>query len=127
MIKRITWFAAGAAVGTVGTVAAGRKLKQAADQLRPVNVAKSAAIRVKARGQDVAAAVREGRAQARAKETQLRAARDGSLPDDPFAVPAGTTVNYIVVNAAEVPGLTEALTATRGAAKGPRRTARRAR
>jgi hypothetical protein len=127
MMKRVTWFAAGAAAGAVGAVAAGKKVKQKAEQLKPVNVAKSAAGAVKARGQDVAAAVREGKAQARKKEAELKATRDGVEPVDPFA-PAGpgTTVNYIVVNASEVPGLAEVLADSR-ASRGPRRTARRPR
>lgn len=128
MMKRVTWFAAGAAAGAVGAVAAGKKVKRKAEQLRPVNVARSAAGVVRSKGHDVAAAVREGKAQAKTKEAELRAVRDGAPPVDPFA-PAGhgTTVNYIVVNAAEVPGLTEALAEARSAPRGPRRTARRPR
>ena len=53
-MKRLVWFAAGAAAGVGGTAYAKRKAREAAERYRPVNLAKSAVDRV-------ADAVREGR------------------------------------------------------------------
>jgi hypothetical protein len=77
MIKRVTWFVAGAATGAAGAVAAGRKVRRAADRLLPTNVARSAAGEVARRKDAVVAAVREGKAAMIAKEHELRARRDG--------------------------------------------------
>jgi hypothetical protein len=80
-MKRITWFVAGTAVGAAGAGYAKRKVKDTvgrrAQQLAPANVAKSAAVKVKATGRNVVGAVREGRAAMKAKEAELKAARDG--------------------------------------------------
>jgi hypothetical protein len=76
MMKRVTWFAAGVAAGAAGTSYASRKIKAKVSQLAPARVAKRAATRVRSRGQDLAAAVREGRSAMRAKEDELRAQRD---------------------------------------------------
>jgi|GEM_PF-803431 hypothetical protein len=132
MIKRVTWFAAGAAAGAVGMAAAGRTVKRKAAELTPVNVARNAASRVKARGSDVAAAVREGRTQAKAKEAELRAVRDGrapaGIPGLTEPAPPGTIVNVVVLDPRQVPGLDERLDEVRAAKPaGPRRTARRPR
>ncbi len=77
MMKRVTWFVAGAATGAAGAVAAGRKVKRAADRLLPANVARSAADAVAHKRDAVVAAVREGKAAMIAKEHELRARRDG--------------------------------------------------
>src|SRR5471032_650282 len=77
MIKRVTWFISGAVAGIAGAGYAKRKVKATAEQLAPVNVAKNIGARAKARGHDVADAIREGRQAMRAKEAELRARRDG--------------------------------------------------
>jgi len=77
MIKRLTWFVAGAATGAAGTVAAGRRVRRAAERLAPVNMARQAVSSVARRKHAVAAAVREGKAAMIAKEHELRARRDG--------------------------------------------------
>lgn len=77
MIKRVTWFVAGAATGAAGAVAAGRRVRRAAEKLLPANVARSTVQSVERRRQAVVAAVREGRAAMVAKEHELRARRDG--------------------------------------------------
>jgi len=80
-MKRITWFVAGTAVGAAGAGYAKRKVKDTvgrrAQQLAPVNVAKNAAGKVRATGRNVVGAVREGRSAMKAKEVELKAARDG--------------------------------------------------
>jgi hypothetical protein len=131
MIKRITWFAAGAAVGAVGAVAGTRKVKQKAAEFAPANVAKSALGRVRAKSSDVVAAVREGRTHAQEKEAELKAARDGTavvgIPGLTEPAPPGTTVNVVVLDARDVPGLPAHLDELRRAHPGPRRTPRRPR
>lgn len=77
MIKRVTWFVAGAAAGAAGAVATGRKVRRTAEKLLPANVARSAAGEVSRRKDAVVAAVREGKAAMIAKEHELRARRDG--------------------------------------------------
>ncbi len=80
-MKRITWFVAGTAVGVAGAGYAKRKVKDTvgrrAQQLAPVNVAKNAAGRVRSGGRNVVGAMREGRSAMKAKEAELKAARDG--------------------------------------------------
>lgn len=94
MIKRLTWFVAGAATGAAGAVAAGRKVKRAADRLLPGNVARSAVDVVAHKRDAVVAAVREGKAAMIAKEHELRARRDGHPvvggpgPDGPGVIDA---------------------------------------
>lgn len=65
-MKRLVWFAAGAAAGVGGTAYAKRKAREAAQRYRPVNMAKSAVDRL-------ADAVREGRAAMAAKEAEMKA------------------------------------------------------
>jgi hypothetical protein len=77
MMRRLTWFAAGAAAGAAGSHYAARKVKRAAQQLAPTNLARATARRIRIRGVVVADAVREGREAMRAKEAELRARRDG--------------------------------------------------
>jgi hypothetical protein len=104
-VKRLVWFAAGAAAGISGTAYAKRKARQAADRYRPINMAKGAVDRV-------ADAVREGRSAAAAKEAELKARQDsGALPPAP-----APSVQVLVVEAAAVDGTSRA---------GPRRRSRR--
>ena len=77
MMKRVTWFAAGMAAGAAGSAYATRKVKKTAQALKPTNVARGAVNKVKAKGSDIAEAVREGRDAMRAKEAELKAERDG--------------------------------------------------
>lgn len=78
MIKRLTWFVGGAVAGIAGAGIAKRKVKQAASQLAPKNVAQGITTRVRE-------SVVEGRMAMRAKEAELRARLDGRavrLADD---------------------------------------------
>ena len=79
MMKRVTWFAAGMAAGAASTTYATRKVKKTARALKPSNVARGAVGRAKAKGRDVAEAVRDGRHAMRTKEAELRAHRDGNI------------------------------------------------
>lgn len=77
-MKRLTWFLGGAAAGIVGAGAAKKKVKAAAAELAPVNVARKARDRV-------SDAWSEGRRAMRSKEAELKARLDGragSLADD---------------------------------------------
>jgi hypothetical protein len=106
-VKRLVWFAAGAAAGVGGTAYAKRKARQAADRYRPINLAKGAVDRV-------ADAVREGRSAMAAKEAELKAREDGEARA-PAPAPG---VQVLVVEAATV----EAIGPSR---VGPRRRSRR--
>lgn len=79
MIKRVTWFVGGVAVGAATAGAAKRKVKSVANELAPVQVARRATVSVKSRGQRVTDAMREGRQAMVAKERELRARLDGRL------------------------------------------------
>lgn len=78
-MKRVTWFVTGVAAGAAGTGYAKRKVRATAQQLAPVNVAKSAASRVKGSGKHLVDAVREGRSAMRDKEDELKARRDARV------------------------------------------------
>ena len=75
-MRRTTWFVAGVAAGVGGANYAAKKVKQRAEQLRPTNVARSAAGRARGGGRRVADAVREGRTAMRQREDELKARRD---------------------------------------------------
>ena len=92
MMKRVTWFAGGLVVGAAGTVYAAGKVKRKAAQLKPVNVARSAVVSVRGRFDDLADAVREGRAAMKDKEAELRAARDGTAEAGFTAVEPGRVI-----------------------------------
>ena len=72
MIKRFSWFLGGAVAGIAGAGLAKKKLKEAAVELAPVNVARKASARVKD-------AYHEGRRAMKAKEAELRARVDGRV------------------------------------------------
>ncbi len=78
-MKRVTWFVTGLAAGATGANYAAKKVKRTASQLAPANVAKGAATKVKARGQQLVDAVREGRAAMNAREDELKARRDARV------------------------------------------------
>jgi hypothetical protein len=98
MITRVTWFVAGAAAGAVGAAYTRRKVKRVADQLTPVNVARSVAGRARARGADVVEALREGRAAMRVREDQLRAERDTDAPRAGVAIGGNAPAQIIVLS-----------------------------
>ena len=79
MMKRVTWFAGGLAAGMAGAGYAKKKVKEAASNIAPVHVVKSAVSKVRAKGRDVADALREGRVVASQHEDELRARREGRL------------------------------------------------
>jgi hypothetical protein len=93
MIKRVTWFVAGAAAGAAGTTYASRKIKAKAAQLAPARVARGAVHSVQNRGRDLVEAVREGRSAMRLKEDELRAERDARGP-------AGARAQIIILSEA---------------------------
>lgn len=72
-MKKVTYFIGGAVAGAAGASyakqAVAKRAKQTANKLNPVNLAKKA-------GNNVAGAVREGRAAMKAREAELRARRD---------------------------------------------------
>jgi hypothetical protein len=70
MMKRLSWFLGGAVAGVAGAGLAKKKVKAAAVEFAPANVAKKATERVKD-------AFSEGRRAMHAKEVELRAQRDG--------------------------------------------------
>jgi hypothetical protein len=130
-VKRVTWFVVGAAAGASTAIATGKKVRQKADQLKPVNVAKSAASRARARSHEVADAIREGRAAMKAKEAELKQRRDGDaepvLPGINAPAGSGTTINYIVLDTREVPAVAKVVDDLRPLSDGPRRRSRRTR
>ena len=78
MMKRLVWFLGGAAAGIAGAGVAKKKVKAAAAELAPANVARKAG----GRARD---AYQEGKRAMRAKEAELRArldGRSGTLADD---------------------------------------------
>ena len=79
MMKRVTWFAGGVAAGAVGAGYAKKKVRATAAQIAPAGIARTAADRARARGRDIADAIREGRHVMRHHEDELRARREGRL------------------------------------------------
>jgi hypothetical protein len=77
MLKRLTWFTAGAVAGIGGTVAAGVRVRRTVHNLAPDHLARGAAKAAKERMADVADAWRTGHSAMRAKEAQLRALAEG--------------------------------------------------
>lgn len=78
MIKRLVWFVGGAMAGAAAAIAGGRKVKAAAVELAPANVARKAGNRLRD-------AVAEGKRAMRAKEAELRGRMNGTahtLADD---------------------------------------------
>ena len=78
MIKRLVWFVGGAVAGVAGAGVAKKKMKAAAAEMAPANVARKAGNRVRD-------AYHEGKRAMRAKEAEMRArmdGRSGTLADD---------------------------------------------
>lgn len=65
MFKRVIWFGIGTATGAAGTVWAERRLRAQLERARPAHLADSARRAIRA-------ALEEGRAAARERETELR-------------------------------------------------------
>jgi hypothetical protein len=72
MIKRLTWFASGVVAGIAAMRMARRKVRQTADAMKPVNIARGAADRARTRARDLADAVRGARTAMHDRETELR-------------------------------------------------------
>jgi voltage-gated potassium channel Kch len=98
MMTRITWFVAGAAAGAVGASYTRRKVRRVADQLTPVNVARSVTGRARARGRDVVDALREGRAAMRVREAQLRTGRDAEAAGTGLTIGGNGPAQIIVLS-----------------------------
>lgn len=92
-MKRVTWFVSGMVAGVTGAFYGTRKVKQKAALLKPVNVAKDVAGKVRDRVDDVVDAVREGRAAMQDKELELRTRRgDGDSETEVVSVEPGRVV-----------------------------------
>jgi hypothetical protein len=129
-MKRVTWFGVGAATGASAAVAATKRVRRTAEQLKPANMARSVAGRARSRGSDLVDALREGRVEMRTKERELKQRRDApdpSLPGLDGPAPAGTTINYIVLDAREHPDVARMVDELRAPGAGPRRRSRRSR
>ncbi len=85
MIKRLTWFLGGAAAGIAGASVAKKKVRAAAAELAPANVARKAGDRVRD-------AVHEGKRAMRAKEAELRARMNGDVGSLADQLDEGDTV-----------------------------------
>jgi hypothetical protein len=119
--KRVTWFAMGAAAGAGGSIYARRKARRVAERLQPTNVAKVVVIKARDAGRSVADAVKEGRAAARAKETELREAQEVRSHSQPATANHAPTI--VVIDGASMLEADE-FQPRQG---GPRRKARRRR
>jgi hypothetical protein len=69
MMKRLTWFMGGAAAGVVGASVAKKKVKAAAAELSPTNLAHKAVDRVREVAQDGVHALKEKQIEIRARLT----------------------------------------------------------
>ncbi|MDQ3737542.1 MAG: hypothetical protein M3337_00050 [Actinomycetota bacterium] len=85
MIKRLTWFVTGAVTGAAGSGYARRKMREAAAQLTPRNVAKSGAIALRRRGREVVDSVRAGRSPGSNGDSAARSADDPATIADRIA------------------------------------------
>lgn len=79
MMKRATWFVAGATAGALGAEYAKRKVRATAAQYAPARVARGTLDLARNRALDLAEAVRDGRQAMRVREAELKARRDGRL------------------------------------------------
>lgn len=81
MMKRATWFVAGAATGAAGAVAATRKVKKTVAQMAPSNVARRGVDAAKTQLHRVGDAVRDGRSAMADREIELRERLGLPVPD----------------------------------------------
>jgi len=79
MMRRVTWFVGGVVAGAAGAGYAKKRVREATAQLTPVNVVRSATVRVRVQGRNVVGALREGRAAMHAREDELKARRDARV------------------------------------------------
>jgi len=127
MMKRVTWFVGGAVAGAAGAGYAKKKVKQKAAQLAPSNVARSAIAKARAKGHDVAEAVRDGRRAMKAKEFELKARLHGTAATtdgsgDELAPDDQALVDGLPVEPGQIIVLRQVRTNEQ---VGPRRTSRR--
>lgn len=92
MIKRLTWFLSGMVAGVTGVWYGSRRLKEKAESLKPVAVARDAAAKARSRVDDVVDAIREGRGAMRDKELQLRSELDPDSSSGVVSVEPGRVV-----------------------------------
>ena len=104
MMKRLTWFVGGVAVGASSANYAKKKVKEKASQISPTGVARSAATRARQTAGHVADAVRDGRHAMRQHEDELKARRDGRLTSlDEHVAPSDTVfVDGVAVDSGRV-------------------------
>lgn len=125
MMKRISWFVSGAVAGIAAAGYTKRKVKETASQLAPANIAKAAVAKVKERGHDVVAAVRDGRDAMHARESELRARVHGRA--DSLADEIGPDDQVLFDGQPVEPGQVIVLREVRDNDLGPRRNSRRTR
>ena len=90
MMKRLTWFLGGAAAGIAGASVAKKKVKAAAAELAPSNIARKTTDRVRD-------AVQEGKRAMRAKEAEMRAAaRLAAVLGTPEAFGGGSLTDAVL-------------------------------
>ena len=82
MLKRLTWWAAGAAMGAGGSLWAQRKVKKKVAEFSPPVIAGAAVGAAKELTKDLRSVVNEGRAAMRQRESELRDELEGRLRKD---------------------------------------------
>jgi hypothetical protein len=78
-VRRISWFVGGVVAGAAGVGYAKKKVRETAAQLAPVNVVRSAGVKVRDQGRNVVGALREGRSAMHTREDELTARRDARV------------------------------------------------
>jgi hypothetical protein len=78
-MRRITWFVGGVVAGAAGAGYTRKKVRHATARLTPLNVVRSAGVRVRSQGRHVVGAIREGRAAMHVREDELKARRDARI------------------------------------------------
>ncbi len=81
MMKRLTWFMGGAAAGVVGASVAKKKVRAAAAELSPANLAHKAADRMREKAQDAKQTIKAKQLELRARITGTPA-RAATLADE---------------------------------------------
>ena len=94
MIKRLTWFVAGAVSGVGAARVAKRKVQQTVEKMSPDHVARQTVAGFKDAVRDVSEALKDGRLAMVAKEAEMRARRDGHAVSFPDAIDA-TEVSHL--------------------------------
>jgi len=93
MFKRATWMSVGFGLGVATTVTAVRKVRERIDRYQPDAVVERVTDSVQSLRDQLAAAVADGKAAARERESELRARRPrrGSSAGPPRDVPLDVT------------------------------------